>query len=143
MTERTVRVAASHEPVEVVTRIPAGVARVVVTIEVEPGEPARPPPASLSGDFARQGPPAPRLLFVTEPERLAANVGEAERRQALAAIRDAGQSLLELPSGADAVALVRRRSTPGSAASSSSAAMTSCPPSAATAFRRRCARRSA
>ena len=85
------RVVADHQPVEVVTRIPAGVRRVVVTIDVEPGEPARPPPdLVLAG-----GRPLPDLLFVTDPERLAANVGESEARRALDAIRAAGQTVLE------------------------------------------------
>ena len=89
------RVVADHQPVEVVTRIPAGVRRVVVTIDVEPGtsEPARPPPdLVLAG-----GRQLPDLLFVTDPERLAANVGESEARRALDAIRAAGQTVLEAP----------------------------------------------
>ena len=64
--QRTVRVVADHQPVEVVTRIPAGVRRVVVTIDVEPGtsEPARPPPdLALAG-----GRQLPDLLFVTDPD---------------------------------------------------------------------------
>jgi beta-lactamase superfamily II metal-dependent hydrolase len=88
--ERTVRVTADHQPVEVVTRIPAGVRRVVVTIDVDPGEPARPPPPlELAG-----GRELPDLVFVTDAQRLAANVGETEARQALDAIRAAGQPVV-------------------------------------------------
>jgi beta-lactamase superfamily II metal-dependent hydrolase len=84
------RVTVDHQPVEVVTRIPAGVRRVVVTIDVEPGEPARPPPELVLAS----GRPLPDLVFVTDAARLAANVGETEARQALDAIRSAGQTIV-------------------------------------------------
>lgn len=90
------RVTVDHQPVEVVTRVPAGVRRVVVTIDVEPGEPARPPPELVLAG----GRPLPDLVFVTDAERLTDNVGRAEARQALDAIRSAGQTVVsprELP----------------------------------------------
>jgi beta-lactamase superfamily II metal-dependent hydrolase len=94
--------AVRHEPVEVITRIPMGVDRVVVSIEVGRGRAPRIPvdAPGLDAFALAGGRTLPRLLFVTNRAALAGNVGAAEADGVLRAIADAGQSLYELPDAA-------------------------------------------
>ena len=96
------RVVADHQPVEVVTRVPAGVRRVVVTIDVEPGEPARPPPDLVAGRRTSAAGPAVRHrpgAAGRERRRV------RERASALDAIRAAGQTRARVHRPASATAL--------------------------------------
>ena len=131
--QRTVRVVADHQPVEVVTRIPAGVRRVVVTIDVEPGRASRPGrrpiwfwPADVRCRTCCSSPTRtgwPRTS--ASPRRVARWTRSGPPGRPCSRTRPASA----------------KPSTRASAASSSWAAMTSCPRSAATAFRKRCAPR--
>ena len=88
--------------VEVTTRIPNTPTTVRVTIEVDPekvtarADPIR--PLSSVGDFKLgSGRELPKLVFATNSEALAGNVGELEAAAAVEAIRSSGQTLVEMP----------------------------------------------
>ena len=92
---------AAGAPVEVVTRIPPGVSRVTVTIDVTPsgqalttGVTADAPTVTLAGGRA-----LPDLLFVTNSDGLSTHIGAMEAAAALDAIRRAGARLVDLPAG--------------------------------------------
>jgi hypothetical protein len=92
--------ASRRDDVEVVTRIPPGVERVSLTIEVGRSGPSTGEPAKAIGRPDRVaalggGRPLPPLLFVTSRERLASNIGEVEAAQVLDSIRDAGAALCD------------------------------------------------
>jgi beta-lactamase superfamily II metal-dependent hydrolase len=108
--------AGAGEPVEVVTRIPPGVQRVTLTIDVArvAVAPAALDAAPLGELTLAGGRKLPPLLFVTSRDALVANVGALEAERALGAIRDAGMPLYDsLPAGAadpaGAIALVREQ----------------------------------
>ncbi len=107
--------------VEVITRIPNGATRVVVTIDVQPQAvpalaappvlrrvavpPPRPdhllPELRIAG-----GRGLPPLLFATSAEGLARNIGQAEAAHLLAALRHAGQTVVDtLPAGSSDAAV--------------------------------------
>jgi beta-lactamase superfamily II metal-dependent hydrolase len=91
---------APHDPVEVITRIPAGVRRVTVTIDVDddatrtqthlvaPASDA--PPLQIAG-----GRTLPPLLFATSRRALEDRVGQQEAAAALDGLRASGQSVLD------------------------------------------------
>lgn len=87
--------------VEVSVRIPNRRTRVSFSIEIDPeGQPtpfdrARPrlEPHADSGSTLAGGRELPKLLFVSDPQRLAANVGSYAAAQALDMVRQAGQAL--------------------------------------------------
>lgn len=97
--------------VELRARVPHIATRVTITIDVEPRSPSGSAPSPPRGpsDHIRDrlplagGRTLPRLVFLTDRERLAANVGTAEAEAALDLIRHAGHPLLEhLPERVDA-----------------------------------------
>lgn len=92
-----------QEGVEVTTRIPAGVGRVTVTVDIEGFRPEKQPVSGVADDLAALvvggGRKLPRLLFVTSAEALASNLGEVEARLVLDAIRASHALYDELPSG--------------------------------------------
>jgi beta-lactamase superfamily II metal-dependent hydrolase len=109
---------AGDRDVQVVTRIPPGVDRVAVTIEVtRTGQGAQPRSRRIADWPAAVriagGRPLPALLFVTSRDGLAANVGANEATQILEALAATGAALYdELPAGVDsgqALALVREQ----------------------------------
>lgn len=93
----------SSNQIKVVTRIPPGVERLTMTVEVaRTGEVAR---AAVATDAApdltlASGRHLPLLLFVTSSELLAAGIGTAETEAVMAAIRAAHQPLYDLPAQA-------------------------------------------
>ncbi len=107
--------------IEVITRIPHTATRVVVTIDVQPqavsavaGPPvlSRPetpplPDRPLPELRIAGGRDLPPLLFATSAEGLARNIGQAEAAHLLAALRGAGQTVVDsLPAGAGDAAAV-------------------------------------
>jgi beta-lactamase superfamily II metal-dependent hydrolase len=109
--------------VELKLRVPAGV-RLHLTIEAEPtrdgskgstrltvAEGSSPSPFDQGPFRLAAGRTLPRLLFVTNQERLARNIGEREAARLIQAIRAAGHELLgDIPQEVGpAVAAVRRR----------------------------------
>jgi beta-lactamase superfamily II metal-dependent hydrolase len=113
---------ASERFVEVVAKIPNERTRVTLTVEVEPapdgGRPLSRKSTTAETFQVAGGRTLPKLLVVTSRDRLAENIGEAEARSALNALRARGFSIIEdLPSGApvlEAAAIVglRLRSEP-------------------------------
>jgi beta-lactamase superfamily II metal-dependent hydrolase len=111
------------EVVEVHARIPHAATRVTITVEVQPGGggdtagPPRPPAIRAGTSDALNiagGRKLPELLFVTNHDALAANIGRDECAPVLASLRARGLPVLDdLPRGTtDAVtaaALVRAR----------------------------------
>jgi len=100
--------------VEVVTRVPPGVDRVAVTIEISRNAQAELTTTRADRSVAiaiAAGRSLPALLFVTSRDGLAANVGETEAAQILGALEATGAMLYdELPAGVDsgqALTLVR------------------------------------
>lgn len=95
-------VPAVSDVVEVIAKVPHTATRVALTIDVMPGaaatrgrekaEPHDPGEEPLRVGDGRQ---LPRLLFVTNRDRLAANLGQAEAARALDAIRASGHQLLD------------------------------------------------
>lgn len=90
----------SGDHVEVTARIPHEQTTVRLTIEVSPG---RATPVQVVGTD-QPGPPSlaagrelPGLLFATNTEALAGNIGDAEAQAAVQAVQEAGQQLVELP----------------------------------------------
>jgi beta-lactamase superfamily II metal-dependent hydrolase len=101
-----------HDPVEVLIRLPPGSPKVAVTVELGPttggGVQRRPGVVTLPADARTY----PRLLYVTAPGRLAANVGQSEAAAILDRLRSRPGEVVELPDGAPvatAVATVRER----------------------------------
>ncbi len=116
--------AAPGQPVEVVVRVPHVRTRVSVSIDVAPGasqptsSPARAAQERDRGDSARKrrgatastlpslrlagGRSLPPLLFVTNRSRLGANIGADAAERAIAAVREAGHTVLDEVGGAAA-----------------------------------------
>jgi beta-lactamase superfamily II metal-dependent hydrolase len=102
----TVTTAAGDLPniVEVTAKVPHVATRVVLTIDVQPQSTGTVAPTSAGGpqppDPRAQvllggGRQLPKLLFVTNRQRLAANLGQTEAAQALGAIQSSGHLLLD------------------------------------------------
>jgi beta-lactamase superfamily II metal-dependent hydrolase len=103
---------AAGDMVEVTARIPHLATRVTIAIDVAPGDggagqsgdqpgsalfqPARPEGGPARRLQLAPGRTLPDLLFVTSSARLEKNIGREEAAAVLAAIRDAGQTLLDL-----------------------------------------------
>ena len=123
------RVETLTETVEVITRIPHRQTKVTVTVQVDPAVaiasaisdlPYAPQrtvpqqPVSGSGFALAAGRNLPKLLFVTQPDQLAANIGREESREVLAVL--SAHDVVELRPGSsdpnDAIAQVRA-SLPG------------------------------
>ena len=109
--EKTTVVSASEgSVVEVTARIPHASTRVTLTIDVEPRATAGPTPAKPStGSTSDQLPPIkiaggrqlPKLLFVTNKDKLARNIGEREARHVITTLRARGLQLIEQLPGTD------------------------------------------
>jgi beta-lactamase superfamily II metal-dependent hydrolase len=84
--------AEGSDVVEVITRVPGAVSHVVITIDVDRSQIARPQavPNKAADLRIANGRPLPRLLFVTSAAALARNVGETESAQILSSLRAAG-----------------------------------------------------
>ncbi|MBL8685335.1 MAG: MBL fold metallo-hydrolase [Myxococcales bacterium] len=106
----TVRAESAAGFVEITAKIPHVGTRVTITVDVEPAGGSGPdrgvrPAPARAGLLVGDGRVLPRLLFATQRDALAANIGSPETEEALAAIRAAGHALLE-DLGADAQARV-------------------------------------
>jgi hypothetical protein len=98
------RASAPSEYVEVTTRVPHVQTTVRVTIEVDPpanhAQPDRVGGDShlAAGDLSLGGGrQLPKLLFATNIDALAGNIGGAEATAAVTAVRNAGQPIVEMP----------------------------------------------
>ena len=107
----------ASQMVEVTAKVPHTLTRVILTIDVQPGGLAVPGTGATISGPAITPPPAgqadprfppirlgggralPRLLFVTNRERLARNIGAAEAEHALRALATSGHVLLDKVSG--------------------------------------------
>lgn len=112
--------------VEVTAKVPHTLTRVILTIDVQPGGLAAGaagtvtvgPPATEDGRFPPihlgGGRPLPKLLFVTNRERLVRNIGAAEAEHVLRALRASGHMLLETVSArvSEAAGQVQARLAP-------------------------------
>jgi hypothetical protein len=102
----SVETVAVDDVVQVTARIPHVRTRVTITVEVEPdassvqkkklSDPGGPRPAA-GGLAVGGGRQLPQLLFVTSRERLAANIGQREADEAIAAIEASAARLVDLP----------------------------------------------
>jgi beta-lactamase superfamily II metal-dependent hydrolase len=105
-TQQVIR-ANNAEHVEVITRIPHTATRVTVTIEIEPrtveGDDVnappkpQPPPKKNGKRLSLSLKDLPQLLFITDEARLAANIGQSEADEILAALTDSGQKVIAAP----------------------------------------------
>ena len=105
---------AGGDSVEVTARVPYETTRVTITVDVEPSSGSRetartrvlsgkgPPPDTkhtplpsnaTTGLRLGGGRSLPKLLFVTQTDRLAANIGRSEATQALDTVKAAGQTV--------------------------------------------------
>jgi beta-lactamase superfamily II metal-dependent hydrolase len=94
----------SGDQIEVTTRIPHTATTVRVTIDVDPHldqdrvDVRRELAPSTAGDSQlASGRQLPKLLFATNVDALAGNIGHDEAGEAVAAIRNAGQLIVEMP----------------------------------------------